>query len=142
VRLDAAVVALLVMPVRSAVAAQERPIAAAPPAPSAATAPDTLPTLPGPAVRRIATAQAVSASTFGTIGQVRGLPDGRVLVNDVVARRLLLLDTLLGDARVVLDSLSERDNFYGVQPGIVAGASRRHVAVRRPQHARDAAARR
>ncbi|MCU0617276.1 MAG: hypothetical protein MUD17_09395 [Gemmatimonadaceae bacterium] len=99
-----------------ALAAQERPIAA-PPVPSAAVASDTLPTLPGPAVRRIATAQAVSASTFGTIGQVRGLPDGRVLVNDVVARRLMLLDTLLGEVYVVLDSLSERDNFYGVQPG-------------------------
>ena len=114
---DAAVVALLLLPMRTGLGAQERPITAAPPPPAAATAPDTLPTLPGPAVRRIATAQAVSTSTFGTIGQVRGLPDGRVLVNDVVARRLILLDTLLGDARIVLDSLSERDNFYGMQPG-------------------------
>lgn len=99
-------------------AAQERPVPAAPPGvPVATAAAESLPTLPGPAVRRIATAQAVSATAFGAVGQVRGLPDGRVLVNDIAGRRLVLLDSLLASETVVLDSLSERADFYGDQPG-------------------------
>jgi hypothetical protein len=71
----------------------------------------------GPPVRRIATASAVSTEQLGSINSVRELPDGRVLVNDGSRRRLLLMDTTLKTVKVVLDSLSEMSNTYGVQPG-------------------------
>jgi hypothetical protein len=71
----------------------------------------------GPPIRRIATASAVSRQPIGNIGGVRELPDGRVLVNDVGSRRLLLLDTTLATERVVLDSASELANTYGNRNG-------------------------
>jgi hypothetical protein len=71
----------------------------------------------GPPVRRIATASAVSTEQLGSIQTVRELPDGRVLLNDGNRRRLLLMDTTLKVVKVVLDSLSEMSNTYGVRPG-------------------------
>lgn len=72
---------------------------------------------PGPPVRKIATATAVSKESFGTINSVLELRDGRVLVNDGVGRRLLLMDTTLTKVDVVLDSLAEIANTYGTRPG-------------------------
>jgi hypothetical protein len=83
--------------------------------PPAATAVATVTS--GPAIRRIATASAVSTEQLGSIQSVRELPDGRVLVNDGNRRRLLLMDTTLKTVKVVLDSLSEMSNTYGVRPG-------------------------
>ena len=71
----------------------------------------------GPPIRRISTASALSKQSIGAIGNVRELPDGRVLLNDVGSRRLLLLDTLLATERVILDSASEKENTYGNRPG-------------------------
>ncbi|HYD54614.1 MAG TPA: hypothetical protein VEA99_18415 [Gemmatimonadaceae bacterium] len=71
----------------------------------------------GPPVRRIATASAVSTEPLGQVNAVRELPDGRVLVNDVQRRRLLLMDTSLAVVAVVLDSLTEVSNSYGMRPG-------------------------
>ena len=71
----------------------------------------------GPPIRRISTAAAVSKQPIGAIGGVRELPDGRVLLNDVGSRRLLLLDTMLVTEQVVLDSASEKENTYGNRPG-------------------------
>ena len=71
----------------------------------------------GPPVRRIATASAVSTEQLGSINGVRQLRDGRVLLNDGQRRRLLLLDSSLKVADVVLDSLSETANFYGTRGG-------------------------
>jgi hypothetical protein len=88
----------------------------APPAPAAATAPTTL-ALPGPPVRRIATASALSTEPLGSIVSVRELPDGRVLLNDGTRRRLLLMDTTLRTTAVVLDSLTEVANTYGTRQG-------------------------
>lgn len=73
----------------------------------------------GPPARRIATATIVSKQTLGAISGVRELPDGRVLLNDVGNRRLLLLDTALATERVVLDSASELENTYGNQAGVM-----------------------
>src|SRR5678815_3944219 len=73
----------------------------------------------GPPVRRIATASAVSAENLGSIVSTVELPDGRVLVNDGVRRRLLLMDTTLTKVEVVLDSLSEIANMYGQRPGML-----------------------
>lgn len=71
----------------------------------------------GPAVRRIATASALSTEELGAINGVSELPDGRVLVNDGARRRLLLMDTALKTVEVVLDSLSEKANTYGTRAG-------------------------
>ena len=81
----------------------------------------TSPSRQGPPVRQIATAAAVSKQPIGQLGAVRELPDGRVLVNDVGSRRLLLLDTLLQTERVVLDSASEKENTYGTRAGALIG---------------------
>ena len=75
--------------------------------------------LPGPAVRRIASAQAVSAEVLGAITNVRHLPDGRILLNDGARRRLLMLDSTLQQVTVVLDSLTEVENAYGTGAGTV-----------------------
>ena len=83
------------------------------PAPMPASA--TIPV--GPPIRRISTASALSTEQLGTITSVRQLPDGRVLLNDGQRRRLLLLDTTLKVVDVVLDSLSESENYYGTRPG-------------------------
>jgi len=82
-----------------------------PPAAAAAHAP------PGPPVRKIATATAVSQASFGTINSVLELRDGRVLVNDGLSRRLVLMDTTLTKVDIVLDSLAEIANTYGTRPG-------------------------
>ncbi len=84
----------------------------APGAPAAA-----LPPLPGPAVRLIQSAQAVSTEPLGNINSVRHLPDGRVLLNDGSRRRLLLFDSTLTKVTVVLDSLTEVENAYGTRAG-------------------------
>jgi hypothetical protein len=75
------------------------------------------PVVVGPPIQRIATASALSTEQLGVITSVRELADGRVLVNDGVRRRLLLMDTTLRTVEVVLDSLSEISNTYGTRPG-------------------------
>jgi hypothetical protein len=76
-------------------------------------------TVAGPAIRRISTASALSTEALGTIGSVRGLSDGRVLVNDVARRRLLLMDSSMKTVAVVLDSLTEVANSYGLRAGVL-----------------------
>ncbi len=73
----------------------------------------------GPPVRRISTASAVSTEDIGAITSVLELADGRVLVNDGVRRRLVLMDTTLKTVEVVLDSLAEVANTYGTRPGML-----------------------
>lgn len=71
----------------------------------------------GPPIRRIATASAISKEGLGNVSSVRELSGGRVLVNDVMRRRLVLMDSNLTTIAVVLDSLSENSNFYGTRAG-------------------------
>lgn len=93
----------------------ERP----PVAPPGATTPPATPApvVPGPPVRKIESAQAVSAEPLGAISQIRHLSDGRVLVNDGTRRRLLMMDSTLKNVTVVLDSLTEVENAYGTRAG-------------------------
>ena len=72
---------------------------------------------PGPAIRKIATASAISKDPLGSVTTVREVGGGRILVNDGTRRRLLLMDSTLKTISVVLDSLSESANFYGARPG-------------------------
>lgn len=74
-------------------------------------------TVVGPPVRRISTASALSTEQLGNIVNVRELPGGRLLLNDGSRRRLLLMDSSLKTVAVVLDSLTEVANAYGVRQG-------------------------
>jgi hypothetical protein len=98
----------------SAVLAQAdaRPPAAAP---GSENPPDQ--PLVGPPIQRIQTASALSTEPLGNIAGVYELRDGRVLVNDGLRRRLLLMDTTLALVTPVLDSLSEVANTYGPRAG-------------------------
>lgn len=102
-----------IMPFRSALWL----CALAAPAIAFAQADPPKPVTVGPPIQKIATASAVSTEQIGSINGVRELPDGRVLVNDGTRRRLLLMDTTLHTVRIVLDSLSEIANTYGVRTG-------------------------
>jgi len=82
-----------------------------------ATPRDTTPRTIGPAVRRISTASAVSTEQIGNITSVRELSGGRLLLNDGSRRRLLMMDSTLKTISVVLDSLTEVANAYGVRQG-------------------------
>lgn len=95
-------------------AAQTVP-ASPPQAPSQASS--QAPSVGGPPIRKIETAQALSTEQLGAITSVRGLPDGRVMLNDAARRRLLLLDTALKVTGVLLDSLTEVQNAYGTRAG-------------------------
>jgi hypothetical protein len=64
----------------------------------------------GPTIRK-------SAITFGGVQHVRQLSDGRVLVNDPSRHQVLLLDSTLANAIVVIDSVGGRDNSYGLRSG-------------------------
>src|SRR5262245_40388548 len=89
-------------------------------APAATRAQDSValrPLVVGPPIQRIATASAVSTEQLGSITSVREMADGRVLLNDGTRRRLLLMDTTLRTVEVLLDSLSEIANTYGIRPG-------------------------
>jgi len=77
----------------------------------------TAPAVGGPPVRRIASASSLSSEPLGAVGSVVELRDGRILVNDVVRRRLLLMDTSLSKVEIVLDSIAESSNTYGLRPG-------------------------
>ena len=64
-------------------------------------------------VRDLATVDAKSSETFGNIFNVRQLAGGKVLVNDGVRRRLVMLDDKLSNPKVVVDSVSDGGNGYG-----------------------------
>ena len=66
-----------------------------------------------PPVRPLGAVVARSSETFGNVTAVRGLPGGRVYVNDPFGRRVLLLDSGLTSATIVADSLGTGGNSYG-----------------------------
>jgi hypothetical protein len=86
-------------------------------APEAAGAPPPLAASAGPPVQRIESASAISSEPLGAVSSVRELRDGRLLVNDGVRRRLLLMDSTMTMIAVVLDSVSEVANTYGPRAG-------------------------
>ena len=70
-----------------------------------------------PKVRPLGPIVKVSTEPLGSVSSVRQLSDGRVLVNDIIAHRVVLFDTSLTKAIVVADSTSATANAYGVRPG-------------------------
>jgi hypothetical protein len=70
-----------------------------------------------PPIRLINAPDAASKQVLGNVAAVRPLPDGRLLVNDVQNRQLLMLDRSLANISVVADSTSGGANSYGIRPG-------------------------
>ena len=54
-----------------------------------------------PAIRQIGATAAKSTEVLGGVQGIRALPDGRVLVNDVAKRRVLLFDPTLSTFAVI-----------------------------------------
>jgi hypothetical protein len=72
---------------------------------------------PMPTVRQLGPVTAVGKEALGAVTTVRALPDGRVLVNDIVGRRVLMFDSTLSTTTVVADTTSATANAYGTRPG-------------------------
>lgn len=70
-----------------------------------------------PAVRLINAPDGASKQVLGTVAAIRQLPDGRILVNDIQNRQLLLLDHSLANITVVADSTSGGASSYGIRAG-------------------------
>ena len=75
-----------------------------------------------PAVRPLGPVVRVSVTDmFGSISAVRTLPGGRVLVNDLVRRQLLLLDSTFAKEATVADTTAATGNaFSGRSAGLIA----------------------
>ena len=70
-----------------------------------------------PPVRPIGATAARSTEVMGSVSTAVGLPGGRVLVNDILKRRVLLFDSTLTEVIVVADSTSSTANAYGGRTG-------------------------
>ena len=71
-----------------------------------------------PPIRQLGAVTAVTTEKLGNVTSIRPLSDGRVLVNEPSARRVLLFDAKLEDFTVVADSTSATANAYS---GRIAG---------------------
>ena len=69
-----------------------------------------------PPLRQLGAAVATS-EPMGAISAVRQLPGGKLLVNDPVKRRVVLLDSSMQTIGVVADTTSATQNAYGVRGG-------------------------
>src|SRR5688572_2223541 len=70
-----------------------------------------------PPVRQIAPAATVTSEKLGAVSTIRPLSDGRLLVNDIIGRRVLLFDSALKSFTVVADTTSATGNAYGARAG-------------------------
>jgi hypothetical protein len=70
-----------------------------------------------PAAHLISAPNASTKQILGLAAAVRQLPDGKLLVNDIMKRQLLLFDPTLANLVVVADSASGGANSYGVRGG-------------------------
>lgn len=72
-----------------------------------------------PPVRLIDLPTASSKPVLGIAAAVRALPGGRLLVNDIQKRQLLMFDPSLASFTVVADSVVGGSNAYGPGPGAI-----------------------
>src|SRR4051794_30104118 len=72
-----------------------------------------------PPVRLIDLPTASSKPVIGLAAAVRALPGGRLLVNDIQKRQLLMFDQSLASVTVVADSVVGGTNAYGPAPGAI-----------------------
>ncbi|MEO6528202.1 MAG: hypothetical protein ABIP93_16390 [Gemmatimonadaceae bacterium] len=69
-----------------------------------------------PPVRPLGAALATS-DPMGAVSAVRQLPDGKLLVNDPVKRRVVLLDSMMKTLAIVADTTPATANAYGARGG-------------------------
>lgn len=74
-----------------------------------------------PAIRTLGPITARSAEPLGAVSAAVPLPDGRVLVNDVLQRRVVMFDSTLAQMSVVADTTSATANAYGARGGGLIG---------------------
>lgn len=70
-----------------------------------------------PAVRLINAPSASTKPVLSIAAAVRQLPNGGLLVNDILKRQLVLFDPTLATATIVADSTSGGASSYGTRPG-------------------------
>jgi len=70
-----------------------------------------------PPIRQLGPVTAVATQPLGAVTTVRHLPDGRVLINDIVGRRVVMFDSSLATLTVIADTTSATANAYGTRPG-------------------------
>src|SRR6266513_1840774 len=70
-----------------------------------------------PPVRQLGPVTAVAKEPLGAVSSVRHLPDGRVLVNDIIGRRVVMFDSALSTVTIVADTTSATATAYGARPG-------------------------
>jgi hypothetical protein len=70
-----------------------------------------------PVIRQIGRLERITSDSLASVATVVPMSDGRVLVNDITARRLLLFDSTLSHPIVVADTTSATVNAYGKEAG-------------------------
>src|SRR5438045_5995794 len=70
-----------------------------------------------PPIRQVGPVTVVSKEPLGAVSTLRHLPDGRVLVNDIIGRRVIMFDSSLSSVTLVADTTSATANAYGTRPG-------------------------
>lgn len=70
-----------------------------------------------PPVRPIGPVLARSSERLGAVSTVVSLPEGRVLVNDILHRRVVMFDSTFTQVTVIADSTSATANAYGARGG-------------------------
>lgn len=70
-----------------------------------------------PPVRPLGATVARSTEPMGGVSTAIPLPGGKVLVNDILRRRVLLLDSTFANVTIVADSTSSTANAYGGRTG-------------------------
>jgi hypothetical protein len=70
-----------------------------------------------PPIRDVGTVERVSTDSLRSVATAVPLPDGRVLLNDILARRIVLLDSTLSNSTVLADNTSATGDAYGSQEG-------------------------
>ena len=85
-----------------------------------AQTPDTIVSTPSsqlPAIKPLGAAFAKSVQLLASVSAVRQLPGGRLLVNDITGRKVVLFDSTLASYRVVADTTSATANAYSSRAG-------------------------
>lgn len=66
-----------------------------------------------PAIRPLGAVASTSAEPLGVVNNIRALPGGKLLVNDMTGRRVLLMDSTFTVIKVVADTTPGNPNAYG-----------------------------
>ncbi len=70
-----------------------------------------------PPIRQLGPVTAVAKEPLGAVSTVRHLPNGGVLVNDIIGRRVVMFDSSLATSTLIADTTSATASAYGVRPG-------------------------